>query len=66
MKSNIFPTSFPYLKKCFKVLEKGAHKNLTLIFIWPKIGALRVKMKRETWRNIFSNWLLQKGAFLRL
>ena len=39
MKSNIF---------CFKVLEKGVHKNLTLIFLWPKIGALRVKMKGET------------------
>ena len=48
MKSNIFFTSFPYLKKCFKVLEKGVHKNLTLIFLWPKIGALRVKMKGET------------------
>ena len=48
IKSNIFSTSFPYLKKCFKVLEKGVHKNLTLIFLWPKIGAFRVKMKGET------------------
>ena len=48
MKSNIFPTSFPYLKKCFKVLEIGVHKNVTLIFLWPKIGALRVKVKEET------------------
>ena len=48
MKSNIFPTSFPYLKKCFKILEIGVHKNVTLIFLWPKIGALRVKVKEET------------------
>ena len=47
-KSNVFSTSFPYLKKCFKVLEKGVHKNLTLIFLWPKIQTLRVKMKGET------------------
>ena len=48
MKTNIFFISFPYLKKCFKVLEKGVQKNLTLIFVWPEIGALRVKMKGET------------------
>ena len=36
MKSNIFSTSFP------------VHKNLTLILFWPKIGALRAKMKGET------------------
>ena len=47
MKSNIFLTSFPYLKKWLKVLEKGVHKNLILIFLWPKIEALRVKMKGE-------------------
>ena len=31
-----------------KVLEKGVHRNSTLIFLWPKIGTLRVKMKGET------------------
>ena len=45
MKSIIFPISFPFLKK---VLEEGLYKNLTLIFLWPKIGTLRVKMKGET------------------
>ena len=70
MKSNIFSTSFPYLKKCFKVLEKGVHKNLTLIFLWPKIQTLRVKMKGETfpWTGyyrkvlffIFRKYVLQK------
>ena len=56
------PLPFHTLKKCFKVLEKGVHKNLILIFLWLKIGALRVKMKGETLRNIFLNWLLRKVA----
>ena len=62
-KSNIFSTSFPYLKKCFRVLEKGVHKNLTLIFLWPKIWALSVKMKGETfpWASYY-----RKVSFLHL
>ena len=55
MKSNLFPTSFPYLKKCFKVFQKSVNKNLIWIFLWPMIGALRVKMNGENGETF--SWL---------
>ena len=56
------PLPFHTLKNVLRYWKKVYKKNLTLIFLWPKIGALRVKMKGETWRKTFLSWLLQKGG----
>ena len=63
MKSNIFSTSFPYLEKRFKVLENGVHTNLTLIFLWPKIGHWGLRWKEKHFLDLV---ITERCSFLHL
>ena len=57
MKSNVFPTSFQYLKKMLKSIGKRCERKFDLNF--PLANNWGIENFR---RNVFLNWLLLKSA----